>query len=201
MSRCAVLLLVLVGTVALTGALTQAQGPAGQVNGIAVPFELAKISAAILDVANGDKPGTIQAIGACPPGYIATKANGPFLECSPVSFPIPITPTDLNCDEGYTELATYANGTPVPAGQALCQSSLAQTATMYEEKDRVGEQHTFVLQCPDGYVVTGGGYRSQFPVLRSEPVPQNRWVVQVKRQGVLTELTRAWAQCLQVASD
>lgn len=142
----------------------------------------------------------------CPEGYVESVSSGlpsGFKLCVHGEIP-PFPPAPKVCQEGYVLNETLSVGTLI-----VCEQITGGTATVYVTQPVVPSQGiTLTAQCPESFVVTGGGYASEdifridpffqdVLVYCSKPLPPDRWTVGGKPVGGGPRPLSAYASCIR----
>jgi hypothetical protein len=130
----------------------------------------------------------------CPEGY-QRPIFGSAGICVLSPPPDPPPPAPKTCEDGYVSKDTLPDGSPVPSNLLICERIAANSATVYitSRGVRSGIQ-SLTAQCPDSFVVTGGGYSAidvdpiggtgsistNFLVYSSRPQAPNQWSISGK---------------------
>jgi hypothetical protein len=144
----------------------------------------------------------------CPTGYATAGGVFPGItRCVRMDPPSPVPEPPKVCQAGYTLNEALPDGSPVPSYLVLCEQIMESVATVYLTHRHVGSEGTsLTVQCPVGYVVTGGGYSADandgtllskdILVYSSKPIPPNRWALSGKVISATFQPLSAYAMCI-----
>ena len=145
----------------------------------------------------------------CPEGY--KRSIGGFTNICVLSpEPAPPPPAPEGCEDGYVLKETLPDGSPVPPHLVICERIGGNSATVYITYRRVrSEIQSLTAQCPESFVVTGGGYSSidvdpisqtgsvskNFLVYSSRPKAPDQWSISGKFPDAGFHDVTAYALC------
>jgi len=145
----------------------------------------------------------VSASEPCPEGYVLSASQGGlppgFTLC--VRGEIPgLPPPPKVCQEGYALNESLSIGALL-----VCEQITGGAATVYVTHPAVTAQGmTLTAQCPESFVVTGGGYASEdigrffqdVLVYASKPLPPDRWMVAGEAVNGTTRPLSVYAMCI-----
>jgi hypothetical protein len=146
----------------------------------------------------------------CPEGY-ERSIFGSASICVLSPEPPPPPPAPKGCEDGYVLKETLPDGSPVPAHLVICERIGGNSATVSITYRGVrSELQSLTAQCPESFVVTGGGYSSldvdpvgqtgsvskNFLVYSSRPQSPDQWSISVKFPDAGFHDVTAYALCI-----
>ncbi len=149
----------------------------------------------------------VSASEPCPEGYVESVAPSlptGFKLCVRGEIPT-LPPPPKVCQEGYVLNESLSIGALL-----VCEQITGGAATVYVTHPAVTAQGmTLTAQCPESFVVTGGGYASEdifrigdplfqdVLVYASKPLPPDRWMVAGKAVNGAARPLSVYAMCIR----
>lgn len=146
----------------------------------------------------------------CPEGY--KRSIGGFTNICVLSpEPAPPPPVPKGCEDGYVLKEALPDDSPVPPHLAICERIGGNSATVYITYRGVrSEIESLTVQCPESFIVTGGGYSSidvdpisqtgsvskNFLVYSSRPKSPDQWSISGKFPDAGFHDVTAYALCI-----
>lgn len=143
----------------------------------------------------------------CPEGYVESVSSGlpsGFKLCVRGEI-LPPPPPPKVCQEGYVLNESLSVGNLV-----VCEQITGGAATVYVTHlaGATAQGMTLTAQCPESFVVTGGGYASEdifridpffqdVLVYASKPLPPDRWMVGARAVNGFARPLSAYAICIR----